>query len=39
MDYDLNGVFPTEKISLYNCDNMKLMEQTPDNYFDLAIVY
>ena len=38
MDYDLNGVFPTEKISLYNCDNMKLMEQTPDNYFDLAIV-
>ena len=38
MDYDLNVVFPTEKISLYNCDNMKLMEQTPDNYYDLAIV-
>ena len=38
MKYDLNGVFPTEKISLYNCDNMELMKQTPDNYFDLAIV-
>ena len=38
MEYDLNGVFPTEKISLYNCDNMELMKQTPDNYFDLAIV-
>ena len=38
MKYDLKGVFPTEKISLYNCDNMELMKQTPDNYFDLAIV-
>lgn len=38
MKYDLNGVFPTEKISLYNCDNMELMKQTPDNYYDLAIV-
>ena len=38
MKYDLNGVFPTEKISLYNCDNMELMKQTPDNYFDLAKV-
>ncbi|MCZ2084824.1 MAG: site-specific DNA-methyltransferase [Flavobacteriales bacterium] len=38
MEYDLKGVFPTEKISIYNCDNMELMKQTPDNYFDLAIV-
>ena len=38
MEYDLKGVFPTEKISLYNCDNMELMKQTPDNFFDLAIV-
>lgn len=35
---DLNGKFPTDKISLYNCDNMELMKRTPDNYFDLAIV-
>ena len=38
MEYHLKGVFPTEKISLYNCDNMELMKQTPDNYYDLAIV-
>lgn len=38
MKYDLKGVFPTEKISLYNCDNMELLRQTPDNYYDLAIV-
>jgi len=38
MDYDLNGVFPTEKISLYNCDCMQLLKQAPDNYYDLAIV-
>lgn len=28
----------TDKIQLYNCDNMKLMKQIPDNYFHLAIV-
>jgi len=38
MDYDLNGVFPTEKISIYNCDCMQLLKQAPDNYYDLAIV-
>jgi site-specific DNA-methyltransferase (adenine-specific) len=28
----------TEKINLYNCDNMEFMKQIPDNYYDLAIV-
>ena len=28
----------TDKIELYNCDNMELMARYPDNYFDLAIV-
>ena len=28
----------TNKIELYNCDNMELMAKYPDNYFDLAIV-
>jgi site-specific DNA-methyltransferase (adenine-specific) len=35
---DLNGVQVTEKIRLYNCDNMEFMKQIPDNYYDLAIV-
>lgn len=39
MKYEnLQGEFPTDKIAIYNCDNMELMRQTPDNYFDLAIV-
>ena len=28
----------TDKIELYNCDNMELMAKYPDRYFDLAIV-
>ena len=28
----------TDKIELYNCDNMELMKKYPDNYFDLAII-
>jgi site-specific DNA-methyltransferase (adenine-specific) len=28
----------TEKINLYNCDNMEFMKNIPDNYYDLAIV-
>jgi len=28
----------TDKIELYNCDNMELMAKYPNNYFDLAIV-
>ena len=28
----------TDKIELYNCDNMEFMAKYPDNYFDLAIV-
>jgi site-specific DNA-methyltransferase (adenine-specific) len=28
----------TEKIELFNCDNMELMAKYPDNYFNLAIV-
>jgi site-specific DNA-methyltransferase (adenine-specific) len=27
----------TEKINLYNCDNMEFMKQIPDNYYSLAI--
>jgi site-specific DNA-methyltransferase (adenine-specific) len=27
----------TEKINLYNCDNMEFMKQIPDNYYDLSI--
>jgi len=39
MKYEnLNGVAVTDKINLYNCDNMELMKQTPDNYYELAIV-
>ena len=28
----------TEKINVYNCDNMEFMKNIPDNYYDLAIV-
>lgn len=28
----------TDKIQLYNCDNMELMAKYPDNYFEIAIV-
>ena len=28
----------SDKIKLYNCDNMELMAQTPDNYYELAII-
>jgi site-specific DNA-methyltransferase (adenine-specific) len=28
----------TDKINLYNCDNMEFMKNIPDNYYDLAIV-
>ena len=28
----------TDKIELYNCDNMELMARYPDNYFDLSII-
>jgi len=28
----------SDKIKLYNCDNMDLMKQVPDQWFDLAIV-
>lgn len=39
MKYEnINGIDITDKISIYNCDNMDLLKQTPDNYFDLAIV-
>ncbi len=30
--------FKTENLSLYNMDCMELMKDTPDNYYDLAIV-
>ena len=35
---NLIGGAITDKISIYNCDCMELLRQTPDNYFDLAIV-
>jgi site-specific DNA-methyltransferase (adenine-specific) len=39
MEYkNLIGKKITEKINIYNCDNMELMAQTPDKYYDLAIV-
>jgi site-specific DNA-methyltransferase (adenine-specific) len=39
MDYkDLNGIQITDKIKIYNCDNMELLKQTPDNYYELSIV-
>jgi site-specific DNA-methyltransferase (adenine-specific) len=28
----------TEKINLYNCDNMDFMKQIPDNYYDISII-
>ena len=39
MEYkNLIGGAITDKISIYNCDNMELLRQTPDNYYSLAIV-
>ena len=39
MEYkNLIGGAITDKISIYNCDCMELLRQTPDNYYSLAIV-
>ena len=39
MDYNLKyNKYCTEELSLYNCDNMELLRQTPDNYYCLSIV-
>lgn len=39
MEYkDLKGDIITDKISIYNCDCMELLKQTPDKFYDLAIV-
>lgn len=39
MEYEnLIGVAITDKISIYNCDCMELLKQTPDNYYSLALV-
>jgi site-specific DNA-methyltransferase (adenine-specific) len=39
MEYKkLGGGAITDKISTYNCDCMELLKQTPDNYYNLAIV-
>lgn len=39
MEYEnLIGGEITEKISIYNCDCMELLKQTPDNYYSLALV-
>ena len=34
---NLKGQKLTDKITIYNCDNMDLLKQTPDNYYSLAI--
>ena len=39
MEYkNLIGVAITDKISVYNCDCMELLKQTPDNYYSLSLV-
>lgn len=39
MEYrNLIGSAITDKISIYNCDCMELLKQTPDNYYSLALV-
>jgi site-specific DNA-methyltransferase (adenine-specific) len=39
MEYEnLKGGAITDKISIYNCDCMELLKQTPDNYYSLALV-
>ena len=39
MEYkNLIGDAITDKISIYNCDCMELLRQTPDNYYSLCIV-
>ena len=39
MEYEnLIGGAITDKISIYNCDCMELLKQTPDNYYSLCIV-
>ena len=39
MEYkDLDGGSINDSISIYNCDCMDLLKQTPDNYYSLAIV-
>ena len=39
MEYrNLIGGAITDKISIYNCDCMELLKQTPDNYYDLSLV-
>src|SRR5690606_7751779 len=39
MKYDnLKGIDVTDKMSIYNCDCMDLLKQTPDNYYSLSIV-
>ncbi len=34
----LGEPFKSDKITLYNFDNMELLKQTPDNYYQLSIV-
>ena len=39
MEYkNLIGEKITDKLSVYNCDCMELLKQTPDNYYSLALV-
>ena len=34
----LGKPFETNQFKIYNCDNMELLKQTPDNYYSLSIV-
>ena len=38
MEYkNLIGGAITDKISIYNCDCMELLKQTPDKYYSLSL--
>lgn len=38
MQYQIAPHHQSGNINIYNCDNMELLKQTPDNYYQLAIV-
>lgn len=39
MEYkNLGKEYKTDTLALYNCDCMELLRQTPDNYYELALV-
>jgi site-specific DNA-methyltransferase (adenine-specific) len=39
MNYkNLGTPYKTDSLTLYNCDCMELLKQTPDNYYDICVV-